>query len=232
MEMETTELEGLSMAVTGIDRMPEADQTIFAVLLADYTRDFHSDTNLQTSVTVEQVVTNPTRRGLRSLQEDSVTVFYTQTISTDGTVDALGLVQEPFATEAGQDAFTTILQDSSQGVLADVQGVSAVEAPTEAPTVSPDVVTQRPTAASDDDDDDGLSLGAIIGIAVGGSVVLLGLLYLLCCRNSDSQSVKDPPPSVNVRPGGDEVSTLAPPHVSNNGGPSAESLAGGYGDQR
>lgn len=148
-------------------------------------------------------------RGLQD-QQDVIIVEYTQTVKYN-TIDAAAfpakvLVAAPFEQEDNRNAYTALLQTSSQTLLSEVRGVSPIRVPTPpsaAPTPAPD------------EKGSGLSKPAIIGIACGGAGLLIVIvLFFIYCRGGDGdggddKSVGDPPLHVDVR--NDEVSTLAGP---------------------
>ena len=212
---------------------------------AQYTRDYYEKnveiSNLQTTITtMEQSIVTSSRRGLlrRQLQTASVKVVYTQEISyqtlEEGRNTPETVVVAPFSSPQGRDTYLTLLKEEN-GDFAEVTTVSKVvqgtggnEAPVEKPVVN----------------DSGLSTGALVGIIVGcaaGVVAILGIIYFVSQRGDDggyASSGKTPPSQLHVGNGlhGDEVSTLAEPHVMgrNSGVPntiSGESIVG-YGDQR
>ncbi len=155
-------------------------------------------------------------------------------VISDDDVDAARVAAFPFAQDAGRNAYVDLLKETGEGVLADITSSSEVATdstprPTSAPATAP---SPAPAPIEDDGGIQDLTTGAIIGIAVGGGVCLIGILLFCFFSSGDEEYEGDnePPPSVSVKRGADEVSTLAPPQF---GGPPAshESLAG-YGDQR
>jgi hypothetical protein len=144
----------------------------------------------------------------RVLQNNQLTLSYDQTVSyrlIGSSATPLQVVQAPFSTADRQKAFVNYLKDNSDNTAFDgVTGVSAVSAP------------QTDTAK-----DKKLSTGAIIGIAVGGGVLVLGGGLLLWSRYRGSGGYKssgDGPSGMKVS-GRDEISTLDEPQRP-------------YGDQR
>lgn len=245
-------MENLAMTLFGINGALNEDEVASweAVTIAYQTLFYENAINspiqdFDATLAITSIIVPGRRRGLRKLQgqggeEDFITILYTQTVQyrlIDGEaadlVDPITVSTAPFSVQEGRDAYLELLQQSGQGVLADITSTSGVTTDsTLAPTSSPVEPTEAPTDAAEDDDEGPLSTGAIIGIAVGGGVLVLGLLFYLCCRGGDNEytGANDPPPSVNVKDFGDEISTLAPPPLS--GGLGAPGSIAGYGDQR
>lgn len=157
------------------------------------------------------------RRMLRRGLQEQVTLTYTEDIAyraVNPDVEAKQVVEEPFIRASFRQQYVALLMATDDPAFASLNSVSNVRFPPE-----------------DTGGGGGMSVGAIIGIAVGsvaGFLLLLGGAYYM--RNKSQQrkgyfsGVGETPPT-SIKAGADEVSTLAEPAKS--GG---QSLAG-YGDQ-
>ncbi|KAG7366716.1 PDZ domain containing protein [Nitzschia inconspicua] len=223
-------LTGLRMGLAGITSMPQSTQTVWAQATKEFSESFvlselsTTVTNFATTYTVTDVSPVAGQRNLlrggqqRQLQQQAVIIDFDQRMqfdTTDPSVTALDLAQNPFLSPENKGAYLALLRSTGDLFLLDVAGVSnVVIPPSEGPTSPPS------------DDEPVLSTPAIIGIACGGGALLiLIVLYFLYCRGSGgggggSSSRKsgkemshggddEPPLHVNVRD--DEVSTLAGP---------------------
>lgn len=240
-------VEDLNIRLFGISDLPVgAPSDTFQDITAAYQQQFYASvlnspiSDFSAEVTIQKIVVPNIRRHLRDLQADeSVTVIYSQTMQYRVTgapgstnVGPIQVATVPFDSEAGRNAYVEMLQNSGQVGLADVTSVSPVQTETTPePTLAP---AMPPSAGGDGSGEKGLSTGAIVGIAVGGGVALIGLLYFFFFRSGDNdyEGANDPPPSVNVQRETDEVSTLAPPPLGPGGAPMSHGSIGGYGDQR
>ena len=200
----------------------------------EFIEEFYADPSNSKKVSVSDVVTTLTVRDLRPpsrrflverfLQSGSeLLVEYDQllafnpTVGTTADVDALA--STPFDSSDDRFAYVTMLQNSGNGVLAKVTAASEVTVP------------ETPKSSGGG----GLSVGAIAGIAVGGAVVLMLVMWAISRwvlnrsnkHNGYVGDVEDAPPT-SIRTGQDDVSTMDGYSKVRS---SRESLAG-YGDQR
>lgn len=248
-------LQDLRMGLAGITTFPDNTQTnweeLTGLFAASQTIQNFQGTLLdfETTFTVTNVVAPTRRRFLgrqqqqqqhqRDLQgQTALVVVYQQFMSyrtaegVDGdTVTPELIATYPFSTQALRDTYLTLLTNSTDLILREVTGVSPVivpSDPTPAPVVPP---TDAPTDGGGDEPP--LSTNAIIGIAVGGGVLLLGgigaKLYMRGRNKGGSggaAGTETAPPTMLLSGSksfdGDEVSTLAPPNV----------VGGAMGDQR
>jgi hypothetical protein len=189
----------------------------------------------EVTITTLDLPTPVNRRGLRQLQGEAfVTVYFTQTMTyrlsesdPSGAIDSIVISTFSFEAQSVRDDYVDMLQQSGQGILADIVGASIVTTDSSlSPTAAPIAPTTAPAAKEDDEFP--LSMWAIIGIAVGGGFCLLSMFFFFCCRTGKEEhtGANDPPPTVNIKGHSDEVSTLAPPPLS------GRAPVGGYGDQR
>jgi hypothetical protein len=204
----------LSMTMTGVTTLSASSWETFEKTYVAFNQAFYS-ANPQFGVSgvdilLDLVSQNPPgnrRLGERQLQE-TLTVVYNQAITyaiiPGSTLKSADVVTQPFATQTSRDAFANMLQRSGDAAFASINSVSSV--------------TQAQAPASDGG---GLPLGAIIGIAVGGTAglaLLAGGGYWLLTRDNDGGYAKDvgdqPPSSLNLG-GGDDVSTLQDPTRDN-----------------
>jgi len=184
-------------------------------------------------------------------------------------VDGRFLSTTPFADASDREVFQQVLANSGNTLLETVSSVTNVAFPfTNPPTISPTLMptgppvdatavpTQAPTdpaapsdapvviPKSEGGDDDGLGLGAIIGIAVGG-VVVVGIAVVLCylCNKGRGDNAaaanagtsggrNEPPPSeLKVKTKQDEISTLDGPGGAATAQQTSNDSVAGYGDQ-
>ena len=245
-------IEDLSIKFFGIsEQLSSAEVDAWEQVTAGFQADFWSKVNdapiddfeaivLITKLVVPSPAGNPgnRNRGLRRHLEDAdsdsfLTIYFQQTMtyrlknaSLSPNPKRISLI--PF--NNAQNAYIAMLQDSNEGILADITSASNATADsTSSPTAAPVEATSSPTSVkSEEGDDFPLTLGAIIGISVGGAFCLLGLLFFFCCRSSENEYTganNEMPPTVNIKGLSDDVSTLAPPPLSGR-------APNGYGDQR
>lgn len=240
-------MDGLAIDLFGITEFPTQVYETWRNTTAVYQKQYYATiadspvSDFQTTITINSLILPARMRNLRMLQEeDFVTVLYSQTMDyrfVGDKVDPELIATLPFMSPTGRESYVRMLQQTGQGVLTDITSASQVTVDASAtPTIAP---ANPPTAVPvpspvEEEEKSGiasLSIGAIIGIAVGGGVCLIGLLlfFFFSTGDNDYEGANEPPPSVNVKREGDEISTLAPPQF---GGPpvSHESIAG-YGDQ-
>lgn len=209
------------MTLSGIGELTEADEQIFIEAAEGFVEEFYADSvDVVIELTEITVTSVGRRRNVRRKLQDSVVVTYNQRFqfrSSDEAITAFVLASDPFEGVNDRDDFTELLV---QGGFTGLVSVSTVDVRiTEAPTIAPE--------------DSGLSKGAIIGIGAGGGLGFLALvvcLLFVCCQgDGDYASTDEPPENVKFGISGDEVSTLAPPHVQGGAHAAANSL-GGYED--
>lgn len=245
-ELQLSTVEDLSMVLYGISEvLSEKEVAAWQDITAKYQEEFYLNAfnspvqDFDASVTITTITLpkpSRNRRGLRNLQEqeDSITVLYKQSMtyrlaedSPDNAQDPVFIATVPFEPGNGSELYVAMLQQSGTGILTDITSTSPVTADaTLSPTIAPASPSNPPTPMPEEDEFP-LKLPAIIGIGVGGGFVCLGLIFYMCCRSPDNEymGANAPPPNVKIKPGSDEVSTLAPPPLSGRG-------ANGYGDQR
>ena len=243
-------MDSLSIDLFGITDFPTEVFEAWQSTTADYQKQYYANVrnspvaDFETLITIQSLTLPGNRRNLRMLQQqpqdDFVTVLYSQTMQyrfVGEAVDPKVVATLPFKNDTARGFYVNLLQQTGKGVLADITSASqvttdATASPTMAPASPPTPVPVPSPSEADKSGIAALSTGAIIGIAVGGGVCLIGLLlfFFFSSGDGDYEGANEPPPSVNVKREGDEISTLAPPQF---GGPpvSHESIAG-YGDQR
>ena len=247
--VETT-ISGLQMGLVGIESFLDDTATSWEDLTRLFSRSqnarIYNGTllNYTTVITVTDSFKTTGRRqqtylkqsqdgvqGGRFLQSSVIFVEYDQFIryrvleGNDDIITPAALATSPFETIDQRSSYQILLNSQGDPFLAQITDVTPVFLPDE-PTIIP-----TPTAAPTPDGG-GLSTGAIIGIAVGGGVLLLGALggymYMRGRKSGGTErnaGTETAPPTTITGPksiNGDEVSTLAPPDVR--GGP--------MGDQR
>ena len=173
-------------------------------------------------------------------------VTYSQTLDYEATSDAPdadALVLAPWRDDTYTETLASALSEQLPQAFANVAS----------PLSTPIITTTTPTASPVTKDDSFWSLGVIIGIAVGGAVVLLGVLWCMwhfCCGGGDDSksphnhpghdvpyqdaggSLYNPPSQFGFSLGNeDEISRMEDPTVAKS--PDSESIGGNpYGDQR
>lgn len=237
-------MDGLAMNFYGITEFPEDVFQAWETTTADYQKQYYASvqnspiTEFETSVTIQSLTLPARYRHLRGLQDDYVTVLYSQTmqyITIGEEIPPARVATVPFEGDVGRNAYVNLLQETGEGVLVDITTSSVVLTDaTPRPTSAP-VSVPSPVPAPIEEDESGiqsLDTGAIIGIAVGGGVCLIGLLlfFFFSSGDNDYEGTSEPPPSVSVKRGADEVSTLAPPQFG--GAPASHESLAGYGDHR
>jgi hypothetical protein len=230
---------------TEVDDFTPESESEFASITAEYAALFFEmrpDLNvegLRTVISVTGVTPGggTTTRG-RGLQTSSIFVIYEQDVlyqSSDPSVTVEFLTTQPFAEEESRNEYTTLLAQSDDPALKEVESVSSVDFPTQAPVESPTRNPSRPlpTNEPEPDDGDGISTGAIIGIAVGGGAFLIGCLLYNFCSPSNVNLVEPQNEQLDTfvvkEAGDDEISTLGPPiGLMEN----VNRFGGGYENQR
>jgi hypothetical protein len=223
----------LQITLTGVSTLDNGAESVWEDETAAFYTQFYEDntqygiSNLVSVVTLmDQASSQSRRRGLngsRNLQNQELLITYDQTISyaiePDSSFTPEQVITTPFASSAGREDYVNQLRDSGDAAFADITDVSQV--------------TQEQGGGSDKNTvgNSDLTLGAVIGIAIGGFaglVLLCGLAYM-CMKRGDGgyekSSEMHPPSTLNLG-GGDDVSTLNDPKKS------TRDSVGGYGDQR
>eukprot|EP00529_Nitzschia_sp_RCC80_P015838 CAMPEP_0113490886 /NCGR_PEP_ID=MMETSP0014_2-20120614/27275_1 /TAXON_ID=2857 /ORGANISM="Nitzschia sp." /LENGTH=695 /DNA_ID=CAMNT_0000384667 /DNA_START=230 /DNA_END=2317 /DNA_ORIENTATION=+ /assembly_acc=CAM_ASM_000159 len=251
--VETT-VSGLQMGLVGIEDFPPDTATSWEDLTRLFSRSqnarIYNGTllNYTTAITVTDFFKTSGRRqqrylkqsqegvqGERFLQSSVIFVEYDQFIryrvleGNDDIITPDVLATSPFETSAQRSSYQNLLNLQGDPFLEQISDVTPVFLPDE-PTIIP-----TPTAApTPDEGGGGLSTGAIIGIAVGGGVLLLGALggymYMRGGKSSDTgrnAGTETAPPTTitgSKSINGDDVSTLPPPDVR--GGPMGDQSVG------
>jgi len=217
------------MTLNGATPLSASSIAVWQRATTKHVVDFYSTRTDVTNVTtiIDQTAQNPPSRRLkegRRLQSNSLTLTFDQLITyrtTDASVTAEKVIQAPFISQSSQAAYLVNLRNTGDPAFANLQSVSAITFPNSG--------------------GGGLSISAIIGIAVGGAAGLLLLLVggYYCFRNKDrgtkqgySNGVSDDAPIGTVKgrmnDESDDISTLADPTTDKLSGRTG---IGGYGDQ-
>jgi hypothetical protein len=218
------------MTLNGATPLSASSIAVWQRATTKHVVDFYSTGTDVTNVTtiIDQTAQNPPSRRLkegRRLQSNTLTLTFDQLITyrtTDASVTAEQVIQAPFLVQSSQAAYLVNLRNTGDPAFANLQSVSAITFPNSG--------------------GGGLSISAIIGIAVGGAAGLLLLLVggYYCFRNKDrgtkqgySNGVSDDAPIGTVKgrmnDESDDISTLADPTTDKLSGRTG---IGGYGDQR